>query len=122
MKKRVLSLTLCLVFLLSSFGVQAFAATTYTDLIDDILQRYESADRSAESALQQQANGAYRCVELLYAISQELDDTGDYGSVADSVWDSFKDGDNRTDSAAQQLAHGLYRCVDLATVIAYELS
>ena len=76
MKKRVLSLTLCLVFLLSSFGVQAFAATTYTDLIDDILQRYESADRSAESALQQQVNGAYRCVELLYAISQELDDTG----------------------------------------------
>ena len=121
MKKRVLSLTLCLVFLLSSFGVQAFAATTYTDLIDDILQRYESADRSAESALQQ-VNGAYRCVELLYAISQELDDTGDYGSVADSVWDSFKDGDSRTDSAAQQLAHGLYRCVDLATVIAYELS
>ena len=121
--RRLCALILCLAMTLLCGSLQAAAAnSTYTDLIEDVLARYESADRSANGAPQQQVNGAYRCFELLSILALEKDYTGGFEDVYDSIWKDCESGNNSASGAPQQLVNGLYRCVDMATVLAYEMS
>ena len=73
-------------------------------------------NNSATSAPQQEANGAYRCVELLELIAMQV---GGSSSTVSSIHSSYVRGNNSATSAPQQLANGLYRCVELLEVIAY---
>ena len=67
--KRTLSILLALV--LSMMCLTA-SAGSYSSTISSIHSSFVSGNRSAKSAPQQIANGAYRCVELLEVIAYEV--------------------------------------------------
>ena len=90
-------------------------ATDYSSQISSIMSSFSLGNIRADSAYQQQANGAYRMVELLEIIALEK---GCSSSSVSSIMSSFSLGNIRADSAIQQGANGLYRCVELLELIA----
>ena len=124
MKRKILCLTLCFVFLCSCTFVQASAATstdTYSELITDVLDRYESGNSSASSAIQQQVNGAYRLVELFALIAMKNTSSTEVMDLISGVLDDWETYDKSASGAEQQLVNGTYRCVELLTIIAMEM-
>ena len=83
-------------------------------MLDDL----SSNNARCTGAPQQEANGAYRCVELLAIIAMETDTTGKYGDLISGVLDDMSSNNARGSGAPQQLANGLYRCVEMAAIIA----
>ncbi len=61
---RMVEMLAIIAYELDSFG-------TYSSMIRDVLDDYDSGNRSASSAPQQLVNGLYRCVELLAVIATE---------------------------------------------------
>ena len=68
--KRIVSAALALILCLSC---ACASAGTYTEAIRSIHSSFVSGNNRATSAPQQQANGMYRCVELLESIAYALD-------------------------------------------------
>ncbi len=83
-----------------------------------MLNRLQTQNESCGSAVQQEVNGAYRCVELLAIIAYELDTYGIYSSLISGVLTSLSDVNDTCSSAPQQLANGMYRCVEMAALVA----
>ena len=106
-------LTVCILFMCA-----ASCAGSYSSTIADIHASFVSGNRSASSAPQQIANGAYRCVELLELIAAEA---GVSSTTIQSIHSSFVSGNRSASSAPQQHANGMYRCVELLEAIAYAL-
>ena len=79
---------------------------------------YDSGNKSANSAPQQQVNGAYRMVDMLTVLAMELDTTGRFTSMISDIRDTFKAQNNSANGAPQQLVNGLYRSVELAAIVA----
>ena len=115
MKKTMMSLlalALCLMLPISCL------AGSYSSTISSIHSSFVSGNRSASSAPQQEANGAYRCVELLELIAAKA---GVSSLTISSIHSSFVSGNRSANSAPQQQANGMYRCVELLEAIAYAL-
>ena len=86
--------------------------------MDGVLTSLGTNDDYCESALQQSANGAYRCAELLAIIAYALDYTGEDAPAIEGILESLESNDERCESAQQQIVNGTYRCVELLAVIA----
>lgn len=117
--KKVVCLILSLAILLS-FGISAYAATDYSDLISSVLDDMSSNNARCSGAPQQSANGAYRLVEMLAIIAMENDTSGTYSDVISSVLDDMSANNARCSGAPQQTANGAYRCVEMLAIIAME--
>ena len=86
--------------------------------VSSIHSSFTTGNIRAKSAPQQEANGAYRCVELLELIAARV---GVSSATISSIHSSFTTGNIRANSAEQQKANGLYRMVELLEAIAYAL-
>ena len=108
--KKHLSVLLTIILALALLAPQTELAGSYASTIRDIHSSFVSGNRKADSAPQQQVNGAYRCVELLEVWAYQVGVAS--GTVSD-IHSSYVSGNRRADSAPQQLANGLYRGVEL---------
>ena len=122
MKKRLLSFVLCLLFVFSCIGVQAFAAaeTGYDEMITEIIDRCTAADNASENAQQQQANGAYALAQLFAVIAAEKAEVQEVLDTVTKIMDDMSKSDNTCRDAKDQLVNGVYSCVELLSVIAQE--
>ena len=75
-------------------------------------------DSYCSGAPQQEANGAYRMVEMLSIIALELDSSGSYSDTISGVLDDMSTNNSYCSGAPQQLANGLYRSVEMAAIVA----
>ena len=75
-------------------------------------------NKACTGAPQQEANGAYRMVEMLAIIAYESDSSGMYSDLVSSVLDDLSTNNKACTGAPQQLANGLYRCVEMAAIVA----
>ena len=73
---------------------------------------------ACSGAPQQEANGAYRMVEMLAIIAYETDSSGAYSDLISGVLDDMSTNNEACSGAPQQLANGLYRCVEMAAIVA----
>ena len=96
----------------------ACAASSYSDLISGVLDDMSSNNESCSGAPQQEANGAYRMVEMLAIIALELDSSGSYSDTISGVLDDMSTNNSYCSGAPQQLANGLYRSVEMAAIVA----
>lgn len=108
MRKTRLVSFLLVICLLWGACISTALAGKYASDISSVMSAYSSGNIRASSAPQQEANGAYRIVELLEILAYEKN--CDASSVR-SVMSSYRSGNIRANSAPQQLANGLYRSV-----------
>ena len=89
-------------------------------MVGDVLDDLKSNNARCSGAPQQQANGAYRMVELLAIIAMESDTKGTYSKLISDILDDLSSNNARCSGAPQQLVNGLYRCVEMAAIVAME--
>lgn len=115
--KNILHRTLAALLALMLVLGMTFSASAagYSSRISSIMLDFSLSNSRADSAPQQQVNGAYRMVELLEIIAQEK---GCSSSSVSSIMLDYSLSNSRSKSAAQQSVNGLYRSVELLELIA----
>ena len=123
MKKRMLCLFISAVLLFGCCGVQAFAeqTDTYSDLITDILARYESGSAAADTPLHEQVSDAYCLAELFALIATKRSNSAKVTDAVHGILNDLEKSDKTAKGAEQQLVNGMYRCVELLMIMVKEM-
>ncbi len=80
---------------------------SYTRDIQGIGEMFEEDGAAANSALKQQVNGLYRCVEYLYVFTSSLDARRTWRQSIKTVWSNYEYGDSQARSSKGRTCQAL---------------